>query len=284
MFSLIKSYALEIKEEWTKDNGPMLAAAQAYYYVLAIVPVMILLLALLPYFQFDPDEVISLAEEFLPAAAMDIMEDTIIDAVTEPSGGILTVGIIGTIWSASNGMNAFIQAVNAAYNAAEKRSFLIHRLLSIAMTFMLLLTVLISLLLPVFGGVILEGIEEVVDLPGGLSTLFLILRWVVAFIIMVLILSVLYKLAPNEKVPYLHTLPGAAASTLLWLLISYGFSIYISNFGNFSATYGSLGGIIILMIWFFLTGAVLVAGAELNAVYHRRRKAFTAAKAEERPM
>lgn len=272
MFYLLKDYFMELKEEWTNDQVPLLAAAQAFYYLLSLAPMLILILAILPYFQFDPEQVIDLGREFLPSEAMNIMEDTIIDAISTPDGGLLTLGIIGTIWTASHGMNAFIMALNTAYNIKKTRSFLMHRGLSILMTLLLIVSLMVTLLLPVFGQAILDLIQTFIDLPEETAALILISRWVIAAIAVIFILSIMYKIAPNKKIPYKSVLPGAVIAAITWMLVSFGFSIYINNFGNFSATYGSLGGIIILMIWFFLTGAILLLGAEINAINYRKIK------------
>lgn len=272
MIYLLKGYVLELKEEWRKDQAPLLAAAQAFYYLLSLAPMLILILAILPYFQFDPEQIIELGEGFLPSEAMNVMEDTIIDTVSTPAGGLLTLGIVGTVWTASHGMNAFIMAVNTAYNIKKQRSFLLHRGLSILMTLLLIISLLVTLLLPVFGQAILNIIQSFIELPGETAVIISIGRWVFAALFLMLVLSIMYKIAPNIKIPFKSVFPGAVAASLAWMLISFGFSIYISNFGNYSATYGSLGGIIILMIWFFLTGAILLLGAEINAIHYRRIK------------
>ncbi|MFC4735804.1 YihY/virulence factor BrkB family protein [Bacillus daqingensis] len=272
MWAVWKEYALEIKEEWSRDDVPLLAAAQAYYYVLSVIPLMILLLAILPYFQLDPDQVLSYAEEFLPGAAVDVFEDTIVDAVSEPNGGLLTVGILGTIWSASNGMNAFIQAINTAFNVTKKRSFLKHRGLSILLTLLLLLSLITTLFLPIFGEAILGAVQQMAELPAQTELLIQAGRWIIALLVVITILTALYTVAPNMKIPFKSVIPGAVAATIGWMAASYGFSIYISNFGNFSATYGSLGGMIILMLWMFLTGIILLIGAEINAIHFRRQQ------------
>ncbi|SDN34548.1 YihY/virulence factor BrkB family protein [Alkalicoccus daliensis] len=272
MYVFLKEYFLEIKKEWSKDQAPLLAAAQAFYYLLSIVPMLILIISILPYFQFQPEQIIEYGEEFLPAEAMEVMEDTIIDTVSTPNGGLLTFGIIGTIWSASNGMNAFIMAINTAYNVKTRRTFIKHRALSILMTLLLIFSFLVSLTLPIFGQAILDLVTSFINLPEQIELIFQISRWVAALIIITLILSILYKVAPNMKIPFKKVLPGALIATVSWMLASFGFSLYISNFGNFSATYGGLGGIIILMLWFFLTGAILLLGAEINAIHYRKTK------------
>ncbi len=260
MISSIKTFF----SEFQKDNVPLLAAAQAYYYLLSIVPLLILLLSILPYLNIDPDEAISFIQSLIPGQTADVFKDTIVNIVEKPKGGLLTIGILGTLWSASSGMNAFIQATNLAFNVKEERSFIKVRLLSIALTFGMILAIVIALILPVFGNVIIQFLQSVLNLPDQTVILFQFLRWVISIVVMAFVLMLLYHFAPNMKNPFRKALPGAIVTTILWQLISLAFSFYISNFGNFSATYGSLGGVIILMLWFFLTGLILMVGAEIN--------------------
>ncbi|RWZ58720.1 YihY/virulence factor BrkB family protein [Halobacillus fulvus] len=265
------SYAKEVIEEFQKDNIPLLGAAQAYYYLLAIVPMLILLLSILPYLNIEAETAIQAMSNVIPSNTAEIFRENIVSIVEQPSGGLLTIGIIGTLWSASNGINAFIQSSNMAYNVEETRSFIKVRLLSIALTIGMIVAIVVALVLPVFGDVIIDLVNRVVNLPSQTVVLFQLLRWVISIVVMGGILMALYHFAPNKNIPFKHILPGALITAVLWQLISLLFSFYVSNFGNYSATYGSLGGIIILMLWFFLTGIILMVGAEINVVYHRRR-------------
>jgi len=266
----MKSNIKNFIHEFQKDNVPLLAAAQAYYYLLAIVPLLILLLSILPYLQIDSDKALSLIQSVIPGETANIFKDTIINIVEKPKGGLLTVGILGTLWSSSSGMNAFITATNLAFDVKEERSFIKVRLLSIALTFGMIFTIVVALILPVFGDVIIQFLQSFLDLPKQTVILFQVLRWVISIFVMAFVLMLLYHFAPNTKNPFKRALPGALITTLLWQLISLAFSFYISNFGNYSATYGSLGGVIILMIWFFLTGLILMVGAEINYLYLQR--------------
>ncbi|WP_036833717.1 YihY/virulence factor BrkB family protein [Pontibacillus litoralis] len=262
-------FAKELIKEFQKDNVPILAAAQAYYYLLSIVPLLILVLAIVPYFNIDPDRAVQMITNSIPGETGAVFEETIVDLVSVPKEGLLTFGIIGTIWTASSGMTAFIKAANEAYNVEETRSFVKVKALSVLLTLGMIVALGVALLLPVFGEVIIQLINRIISIPdsvmGGLS----FARWGISFVVMSTILILLYRFAPNKRLPYKHIFPGACVATVLWLLISLGFSYYISNFGNYSATYGSLGGVIILMVWFFLIGLIFVIGAELNIIYHR---------------
>ncbi|MFQ3546486.1 YihY/virulence factor BrkB family protein [Halobacillus rhizosphaerae] len=267
-----QSYVKDVISEFQKDNIPILGAAQAYHYLLAIVPLLILLLSILPYLQIDPDQAMSFMKKILPGETADIFKENIVSIVDKPKGGLLTVGIIGTLWSASNGMNAFIQSSNIAYNVEETRSFIKVRLLSIVLTLGMIISIVVALVLPIFGGVLTNVLDSVFHLPDQTVILFQILRWVISIVVMAAILLALYHFAPNKTFPFSHIVPGALITAALWQVISLAFSFYVSNFGNYSATYGSLGGLIVLMLWFFLTGIILMLGAEINVVHHRRKE------------
>jgi membrane protein len=265
------SYAKALAGEIKKDRATTLAAAQAYYYLLAIVPLLILLLAILPYLQLDPQRVMDFLSTILPGEMATTFQDTIVSVVTTPSGGLLTFGILGTLWSASNAMSAFIEATNQAYDVEETRSFIKVKGMAIILTLFMLIAVIIALVLPIFGGAIIDMISSVLNLPSQTEIIFQVLRWVISIAVMSIVLAFLYKFAPNKQFPFKEVIIGAVIATVLWQVVSLGFSFYVSNFGSYSATYGSLGGLIVLMLWFFLTGLILVVGAEINAILHKRK-------------
>lgn len=265
------SYVKEFSEKFKEDKATILAAAQAYYYLLAIVPLLILLLSILPYLQIDPQRVVDFLGTILPGEVASTFEENIISVVTTPSGGLLTFGILGTLWSASNAVTAFIKATNQAYDVEETRSFIKQKGMAILLTLFMLIAVIVALILPIFGGAIIASVSSFLDLPPQTEILFQVLRWVISIAVMSIVLAFMYKIAPNKNFPFKEVLIGALTATVLWQLVSLGFSFYVSNFGSFNATYGSLGGLIILMLWFFLTGLILVIGAEINALIHRTK-------------
>lgn len=135
----------------------------------------------------------------------------------------------------------------------------------------MILAIIVAILVPVSGNIILEFMTNFLGLTFGMSFLLQILRWTISIVVLTGILLLLYRFAPNKKLPFKHIIPGAIIASILWQFISLGFSFYVSNFGSYDETYGSLGGIIILMIWFFLTGMALMTGALINVLYHRNR-------------
>ncbi|MFD1029967.1 YihY/virulence factor BrkB family protein [Metaplanococcus flavidus] len=266
-----KSYGKEFGAKFKEDNATILAAAQAYYYLLAIVPLLILLLAILPYLQIEPQRVMDFLGTILPGEVASTFEEQIVSVVTTPSGGLLTFGILGTLWSASNAVSAFIKATNEAYDVEETRSFFAQKGIAILLTLFMLVAVIVALVLPIFGGAIIDMISSFMNLPSQTEIIFQVLRWVISIAVMSIVLAFMYKIAPNKHFPFKEVIIGALIATVLWQLVSLAFSFYVSNFGSYSATYGSLGGLIVLILWFFLTGLILVIGAEINAIIHRHK-------------
>lgn len=266
-------FAKELGSEFKKDKATLLAAAQAYYYLLAIVPLLILLLSILPYLQIDPQKAVDFIGTILPGEVASTFQDTIVSVVTTPSGGLLTFGILGTLWSASNALSAFITATNQAYGIEETRSFIKLKGTAIILTLGMLVAVIVALVLPIFGGTIIDIIKSSLNLPQQTEIIFQVLRWVISIAVMSVVLALMYKFAPDKHFPFKEVIVGAVIATVLWQVVSLLFSFYVANFGSYSATYGSLGGLIVLMLWFFLTGLILVVGAEINAILHRRKHA-----------
>lgn len=273
--SILIDYVKAILHEYKKDNIPILAAAQAYYYLLSIVPLLIVCFAIIPYLNMDPKEVMLFLEDVIPGGIAESFEEQIVNIVQTPKGGLLTFGIVGALWSASNGVNAFIKATNEAYGIDETRSFIMIKFIALTLTVGVFISFAVALLLPVFGSVNLNLFNDLFHINTSIVIALQLTRWIVSILVIILILLVLYRFAPNKKLPIKHILPGAISASTLWLIISLGFSLYVSNFGSYTATYGSLGGIIILMIWFYLTGLTLMIGAEINVIHQRRHTRST---------
>ncbi|AQQ54433.1 YihY/virulence factor BrkB family protein [Planococcus lenghuensis] len=265
-------YLKKLGKELGDDKATTLAAAQAYYYMLAIFPLLILLLTILPYLNINPDQVTMFIEDTLPPELASTFTDNIVNLVTTPRGGLLTLGLLGTLWSASNAVNAFILAVNQAYDVEENRSFIKKTILRLVLTLGAIIAIAVALALPIFGGVIINALVDATGLSAGSTTLLHVLRWVISIVVISLVLAAMYHFGPDEQFPFKEVLVGAIVATVLWQVVSLLFSFYVSNFGNYTATYGSLGGVIILLLWFFLTGLILVIGAEINAMNHKRKK------------
>lgn len=267
----LKKLIKNFMEKFNENNVTLLAASLAYYFLLAIFPLLIVGFAIIPYLNISPDEAMEFFTGILPGEIADLFQENIVGLIETPRGGLLTIGIIGALWSASNGINAFIKSSNEAYDVEETRSFIVVRGISLALTLGMIISVGIAMLLPVFGDLILGFISSFLGISAGMEIVLQISRWAISIIVLTAFIMLLYRIAPNKRIPFKHILPGAITASLLWQIISLGFSIYVSNFGNYSATYGSLGGVIVLMIWFFLTGLILMIGALITVMYHERK-------------
>jgi membrane protein len=268
------SFIKHFMEQLKTDPIPDWAATFAYYFMLSIFPLLIFMIALLPYFQLNIEQVYQILHDYVPSDLAELFGTTILEVISQPSGGLLSFGVLAAMWSASNGINALIRAINRAYNIEETRNFLSLRLLSILLTLCMIFVVVTTLLLPVFGKLIINGLEFFLAVPPETADFLNMLRWVIGIILMTLVLMFLYWAAPNVKLKFRHVIIGALSATIGWQIISLAFSFYVTNFGNYSATYGSLGGVIILMLWFFLTGLIIIVGGEINAtIFHQKKEA-----------
>ena len=247
-----------------------LAAQLAYFFLLSLFPFLLFLFNLIGYFSLDEEVILQTIVNYAPPQVYDLIESNIESMLQIQSGGLLSVGIIGTLWAASNGVNAVRKALNRAYEIKPKRIFIIYRLLSILLTIGMFFVVIIALLLPVFGKMIGEYFFSWLGFSAEFLQIWETFRWVTSSIIFFIALVALYRLTPNRRVYFRHIVWGALFSTVGFQLVSWAFSFYVGTLGNYSTTYGSLGTVIVLMIWFYLFGMIVLIGGVLNASLHER--------------
>ncbi|WP_156856619.1 YihY/virulence factor BrkB family protein [Oceanobacillus sp. AG] len=247
-----------------------LAAQLAYFFLLSLFPFLLFLFNLIGYFSLDEEVILQTIVNYAPPQVYDLIESNIESMLQIQSGGLLSVGIIGTLWAASNGVNAVRKALNRAYEIKPKRIFIIYRLLSILLTIGMFFVVIIALLLPVFGKMIGEYFFSWFGFSAEFLQIWETFRWVTSSIIFFIALVALYRLTPNRRVYFRHIVWGALFSTVGFQLVSWAFSFYVGTLGNYSTTYGSLGTVIVLMIWFYLFGMIVLIGGVLNASLHER--------------
>ena len=261
-----KGFSKSLFSNISANDVTGLAAQIAYYFLLSLFPLLIFVVTLLPYLPVEQGDILGVVRDFAPGETMKMIDETLQDVMSNRNSGLLSISIIATIWSASNGMNAIVKSLNRAYEVSETRSFLVTRFMSILLTLAMILVFVIALLLPVFG----KQIGVFLFSQFGFSEQFLAvwngIRWAISPIILFIIFVGLYFFAPSKRIKCISAFPGAIFATLGWVLVSLAFSFYVGSFGNYSATYGSIGGIIVLMIWFYLTGIIIMIGGEINAI------------------
>lgn len=244
-----------------------MAAALSYYFVLSLFPALIFLSAIVAYLPV-PDlfnQTLVLMARFLPADTMGLVRRVLADVVSPNKGTFLSFGILGTLWAASGGFSAAIEALNIAYDVKDDRPFWKTRPLAVGLAFitgaLLLVALGVMIVGPEFGG----WLAARVHLSAVFVLLWPYIHWTIAIGFTVLALETLYFLAPNIKQRFLATLPGAVLAVGCWIGLSYLLGIYFRHFANFNKTYGTLGAAIALMIWLYWTGFAMLVGAELNA-------------------
>lgn len=249
-----------------------MGAQLAYFFLLSLFPLLIFVMTLVPFLNLPQEQVYTMMKELLPEQVYSLIGDTLKDVLENRNGGLLSVGILATLWSASNGVNALIKSLNQSYGKAETRPFIIARSMSVVFTLVLILLVVVALILPVFGSQIGHFLATTIGLGEQFGAIFDKFRILLPPLVIFCGLVFMYWLGPNVKMYLRSAIPGAIVSTVCWLVISYVFSIYINNFSNYSATYGSIGGIIILMLWLYITGMVLMIGGLVNAIMQERKE------------
>jgi membrane protein len=261
-----KEIALRVKDEIRTDNLTLLAAGVAFYAMLGLFPAIIALITIYGLVA-DPDTIERHVESMVEAVgpAGEVIGNQM-EAIGEVGGGALGFGLVASLlavlWTASSGMHGLIRATNIAYDEPESRSFLRQRGLALLMS----LAAIVFVILAIF----LIGVVPVVVGFLGLGTLGTVLaeigRWVFLAFAVVTALGVVYRYAPDRDAPQWKWVSvGAVAAALVWLIGSAAFSIYVVNFGSYNETYGALGGVIVLLLWLFLTAFAVLLGAEINA-------------------
>lgn len=248
-----------------------LAAQLAYFFLLSLFPFLLFLLNLIGYLPIDVQLILDTIDSFAPNQVMDLINRNVIQLLYEQNGGLLSIGIIGTLWAASNGVNAITRAFNRAYRIDRGRSFITSRFIVIVLTIAMVLVIIIALLLPVFGRMIGVYLFSIVGLSAGFLNVWETLRWVISSVIFFIVLLFLYKLAPHKRIYFKNIIWGTLFATVSWQLASWGFSYYVNNIADYTGTYGSLGTVIVLMIWFYLLGIITLTGGVINAFIREYR-------------
>jgi membrane protein len=262
--------------EFRDDNLTDWAGALTYYAVLSIFPALIVLVSILGLAgESATNAILDNIKALGPGPAQDIISGAIkeIAASSSTAGVAFVLGLLGSLWSASGYVGAFSRASNQMYEIEEGRPFWKLRPLQIAMTLILLLLVAISAIAVVVSGPLASEVGKVFGLEGTAVTIFNIVKWPVIVVVLMTMLAILYYGAPNVRHPGFRWItPGGVFAVVLWILASLGFAFYVSNFSSYNATYGSLAGIIVFLIWLWISNIAVLLGAEMNAEVERGRE------------
>lgn len=253
------------------DDVQGISAQLTYYLILSFFPFLIFIMTLIGYADISMGEKIKYLEEIMPTEAVTIIEEIVKEVSEGRSQALLSFGMLATLWTASKGINAIMKGLNRAYDIEENRVFWKVRGISLLATLVIGLVILLSTLLLIFGSWLKTKLFLLTHLPYGLYQLWSLLQYAIPLLIMFIVFSLLYWIAPNRRITYKEVLPGAAFTTISWITTSVLFSIYVNQFGDFTKTYGSLGGVTILLIWLYFSSMILLIGGEINAILLHRR-------------
>ncbi|MBV2246899.1 MAG: YihY/virulence factor BrkB family protein [Lentimicrobium sp.] len=243
------------------------AAAFSFNLFLAIFPAILFFFSLIPYIPVHnfQDSLLDLLQEFIPQQAYDAVEGTLFDIVKRPRGSLLSFGFIFAMYFATNSINSLIEAFNKSFHTVETRSAFKQRLISIGLVFLLSLLVIVAIILITIGPFILRWLEE----HRFINDTFLIItinasKWVITIALLFFAFSFLFYLAPVRKQRFQFISAGSTVTTILFILTSVGFNFYVNNFSRYNSLYGSIGALIIFMLWIYINAIVILLGFELN--------------------
>jgi membrane protein len=262
------------KHLWTKLNTDDVlnrAAILSFYFLLALFPLLLFLTALLGYFADAGTELrhnlLTYLRAIVPASASDLINTTVVEISQKSSGGKLSFGLVTSLWFASSGMGAIIEGLNVAYDVKETRAWWRRTLLAILLTVALAVLIITALTLMFYGNRIAEWISSRYGFGISFAAAWTILQWLFVLVFVFLAFVLIYYFAPDLHEQQLRWLtPGATVGVCLWLLVSFLFGSYLNFYNSYSVVYGSLGAVIILMLWFYLTGVTILIGGEVNAI------------------
>ena len=246
------------------------AAELAYYFLLALFPLLLFLTSVIGLVIGSGTglrhSLFNYLGKVLPGSASQLVSDTMFEVTSASGGGKVSFGILAALWAASNGMGAISQSLNAAYHVEETRSWWKQRLIAVGLTIALAVLIISALVLVLYGGKIADGLAASYGFGAVFLVLWKILQWLVVLFFLLLGFALIYYWAPDLRDQnWRWVTPGSVAAVLLWLLVSFGFRLYLHFFDSYSKTYGSLGAVIVLMLWFYLTGASILIGGEINS-------------------
>lgn len=264
-------------KEFQSDECTDLAAALTYYAVLSIFPALVVMVSLLGVFgqgRRTVDALLDIASDVAPASALDTLRPTIEQLVNSPTAGFaLVAGIVGALWTASGYIGAFGRAMNRIYEIDEGRPVWKLRPVQLLLTLAGLVIAAAVVFMLAISGPVARAIGDAIGLGETAVTAWNVVRWPLILLFVVLAVAILYYVTPNVEQPKFRWISGGAAvAIVVWLIASLGFGLYVANFGSYNKTYGALAGVIVFLLWLWITNLALLFGAEVDAELERGRQ------------
>ena len=249
------------------DDVLGLAAQMSFYFFLALFPAILFLLAVASFFPLGnvTDELGRTLGPFVSPQVLDLIQDQMRRLANNENGGLLTFGVLGALWSSSAALVSIVSALNHAYDIEEGRPWWRVRVLAITLTIGVALFILSSLALVLLGPTWAAALGHITGLGAPFTWAWLVLQWPLVFVLVSTAIGLVYYFGPDAEQDWVWITPGAVAAPVLWLAVSLVFKFYVARFTDYNATYGSVGAVIVLLLWFYVSGIAILTGAELNA-------------------
>ena len=264
----VKKFAKEMFYRVMYDEISLLSANLSYYFILSLFPMLIVALALTPYFKIDQQFLLEKIQSYVPGDLGDYLFDMISEVLNNKNNTIITVGIVFTLWSASSGIYGIIIAFNNAFRVRDGRIWIVTKLISVILTALFLVGMFVALVLIVFGKQLTYILFHKFNLDEGYYNLWSVLNSSLPVLFIFLIFVFLYTMGPNLKLKAISIIPGAVFATISWIIVSKLFGYYIDHFSSYIKTYGTIGAFMAFVLWLYITGYILIIGAEINAIFH----------------
>ncbi len=274
-FKRLWLFLIRLQREIAYDDCMGMAAQIAYYTMLGLFPFLIFLLGLLSTFPLGESLQPLMLEELrsqMPIEAAQYVTETALNLLPSRNQGLLSVGLLASLWGASMAIGALITTINRAYNIRPRRNMVVQKIYAIALTLVLSGLWLASMTIILVGPRFTQEIFQFLGIASETNTFWTSIRLPMAFLLNLLALSILYYIAPEAKQKFRWILPGALTSTILWMGASSAFRLFLRNFGAYNKTYGSLAAVVILLVWLWISGFVFLLGAEINALMKRQEQ------------
>ena len=262
-----KEIAKRTAREIMADDLLNLAAQQAYYFFFALFPALLTFISIASFFPIENlvGQVVAALGHLAQPAALAIITDQITKISQSGHGGVLTFAFLLTVWSSSGAMVSIVSTLNAAYDITEGRPLWKVRLIAMALTLGMAFFILVSIALVLVGPTLGEHVANTLHMGAAFKWTWWILEWPIVFLLVATGIGLVYYFAPDAEQDWIWITPGSVVATGLWVVVSLGLKLYISYFNAYNETYGTLGGFIVLLTWFYLSGLAILVGAELNA-------------------
>jgi membrane protein len=269
----LRAVGTEIWRQFLDDRLTNGAAVLAFFMMLALFPTAIFGLSSLRYLPIPrlQDAMFDLVDQLLPGAAAELFKHTMLDLLSKRHAGLLSFGLLFAIVSGSSGLYALMQQLNAVYGATERRPYWRMRLTSVLLMFVFFLLLIVTFGLVIFGGAIHDWLAHALGWSPSLGFVFAAFRWVVILLFGLTVFGAIYRWGPDVDAKFKLLGAGNVCATLGLLLASFAFRVYVGNFASYDIMYGGLGAAIVLQLWLFIAGWVILAGGVVNAALERLR-------------